>query len=355
MLAMMELNIFEFSASKTEAYLASLNQLLIDQEKLQIRSFSDFKKLADNISNKYNETWLRTEYNLSVAVGQNSAAYARAIADQDIIPYVQYITVGDRRVRNEHELLHNRIFRLSDQEAMNLWPPNGYGCRCEMIQYPYTPKKEAITKGKQAVNMLGDKFKKSQFYINRGQIRKVFSNKQFYHNIKGLPENINFLNYKSFALKSIKELQKGKKALKLDSSITPDNVYELFRIDGKKGNSNFMGFKDYYKRSIILLEKNFKKHVSEEKYKRAKRHQLFPYIEDILKNPDEVWINDYAKDSFQLLYIKYYQDATIVVPARMKNGTELEIRTWYRLLLKQEKDVRKGYVIKKAGSGGKET
>ena len=132
---MMEFNLFEFAESKTEARLAAMTDLLIDKEKLQIRSFEDFKKLALKEVSEFNEEWLLAEYNLSISVGQNSAAYQRFMAEKDDFQYVQYQTAGDSNVRSAHAKLDGLIVNLDDKKAMKLFPPNGYGCRCEMIQY----------------------------------------------------------------------------------------------------------------------------------------------------------------------------------------------------------------------------
>src|SRR5690606_27684891 len=68
MLQMMEYNLFEFTSSKTAARLAAMSQLLIDKEKMGIKSFNDFKAAAEKVTNDFNTNWLKTEYNLSVAV-----------------------------------------------------------------------------------------------------------------------------------------------------------------------------------------------------------------------------------------------------------------------------------------------
>lgn len=347
MLAMMELNLLEFSASKTEAFLASLNQLLIDKDKLNIRSFTDFKREAFKVSEAFNVRYLQTEYNLSVAVGQNSAAYARAWAEKDVIPYVQYITAGDQRVRDTHQLLNNRIFRINDEEARRLWPPNGYGCRCEMIQYPYKPDKTAVTTGTQGIALIGgDKFKKTPFYINRGDVKEVFTGDQYYHSIKGLPDKIKSLNYTDYKLAPYKDFKQFLKPIKIDTSITPENVKELFRIDGNiSKNTSFMGFKDYRKRSIILKENIFKTHTTGKYISKDEiRHQLFPYVETVLKSPDEVWITDKNVKNIQVVYVKYFQDMALVVPVKI-GKTNFEIQTWF--MMKNEKEVRKGYLVRR--------
>lgn len=347
MLSMMEYNLFDFASSKTEARLASLSSLLIDKDKLKINSFADFKEEAGKVVDNFNSSWLKTEYNLSVAVGQNSASFSRALAEIDVIPYVQYMTAGDSNVRNAHALLNNRVFALKDAAARNINPPNDFGCRCELIQYPHTPPKGGITSGKDALGILGDGFKASQFNINRGDVKQVFTNKQFYHSTKGLPEKINSMNYKStYGLGDYSAIKKGLNAIKLDQSITPKNVSELFRLDGKQGTKTFMGFDDYLKRKIIMKQDIFDKHTSGA-YVQGKelRHQMFPHIQNVLNKPDEVWLHEYANKKFQSRYIKFYGDMAFVVDAEIGNNN-LEIQTWYQMKASERK-VRKGLLIKK--------
>lgn len=348
MLQMMEYNLFEFTSSKTAARLAAMSQLLIDKEKMGIKSFNDFKAAAEKVTNDFNTNWLKTEYNLSVAVGQNSAAWARANSEQDIIPYVQYITAGDSNVRSSHALLDGKIFSLKDKEAMRLWPPNDFGCRCEMIQYPHSVDRSRKTDGKSATKLLGDGWSNSQFGINRGDTNKVFTNKQFYHSIKGMPDKIEEMNYKNtYGLKAYGSIKKGLKSLTLDKSITSDNVKELFRIDGKQGTKSFMGFEDYLKRKIILKEDVFKSHTSDNKHTNNNelRHQLFPHIKSVLSDPNEVWFHEYEKGVFQSRYIKFYNNIAMIVDTKLRSNN-LEITTWHQLKV-EDKLKRKGLLIKK--------
>lgn len=68
-LQLMEYNLFEFSASKTESRLSSMKELLIDPNTKQPRDFASFRVECDKVMEKYNKYWLETEYNLSIAVG----------------------------------------------------------------------------------------------------------------------------------------------------------------------------------------------------------------------------------------------------------------------------------------------
>lgn len=344
---LMEFNIFEFCESKTEARLAAMTNLLIDKEKLQIRSFEDFKKLALKEVKEFNEEWLLTEYNLSISVGQNAAAYNRFMTEIDDFPFVQYQTAGDSRVRNQHQKLDGLIFNLSDKNAMKLFPPNGYGCRCEMIQVSHKP--DHVTSGNEATELMmrsDGRWKGSQFAINRGDLKQVFTNEQFYADIKGMSNKINDMTFDKYDLKPYNKFKQDLKPIKLDETITEDNVKELFKVTGKtKGNKNFMGFEDYFKRKLILQEATFKQHTKGHYIKANEvRHQLFPYVKNILIDPDEVWIIADSKMKNQTLkYIKFYKDKAVVVLCEM-NNTSLEIKTWFEM--KNEKGTRTGLLIK---------
>ncbi len=347
-LSMMEFNLIEFAASKTEARLAAMNDLIINKDKLEIRSFADFKREAEKVTLNFNKTWLETEYNLAIAVGQSSANYFRFMDQKDsVTSYVQYQTIGDSKVREEHQLLDGRVFNLNDKSVQALFPPNGYNCRCEMLQYVDDPGNNLIS-GKQGSDILGDGFKESNFNTNFAASKKVFSGKQFYTNDGEILNNINKLDYESFGQEKYADFKTGLSRINLDTSITPKNVSELFKPDGKIGKKNFMGFEDYLKRKIILKETLFKKHTSA-KYvtETEKRHQLFAKVKDGLIKPDEVWMHTHnqSKQSFQLRYIKYYNDEALIVEADIA-GTGLEIMTWYGLKT-DEKTIRKGLLIKK--------
>jgi SPP1 gp7 family putative phage head morphogenesis protein len=49
------------------------------------------------------------------------------------LPYGQYLTVGDDRVRPEHAVIDGFIARLTDPVWNKIYPPNGFNCRCMRI------------------------------------------------------------------------------------------------------------------------------------------------------------------------------------------------------------------------------
>lgn len=334
MLSMMELNLFDFATTKSEARLASMSDLLINKDTNTLRSFSEFKQECAGLF--HNESWLKTEYNLSVATGQNSAAFIRAEAEQDEFPYIEYFTAGDNNVRDLHAALNHRIFNLNDAEARKLWPPNGYGCRCEMIQYPHKPAQGESMRGKDAVALLGEDFKESAFYVNRGDVKKIFLEDQFYKTEKGIKDKLSAMTYKDWKLASMDELKKNYPAIKLDASITGENVKEFFKpAQGSKGA--VMEIVDYQKRRLTLSKKAFDTHT-QGKYltEQEKRHQLFPLALQVIANPHEVWLSErmLPSNQFTMTYLKYFKDTVLVVDTIYgKRG--MEIVTWFPLKAKE--------------------
>lgn len=56
--------------------------------------------------------------------------FARTTASQ---PYWMYTAVLDGRTRPAHRSLHGRVFRHDDPIWQTIWPPNGFRCRCTVI------------------------------------------------------------------------------------------------------------------------------------------------------------------------------------------------------------------------------
>lgn len=96
-LAKLTENVYHFSAAKNYHELHDLSLALRDGDK--IRSFEDFKTKAEEISGKYNVSWLRSEYNQAIAASQSAAHWNSFYKDKDLMPYLQY--QADRKNHNQ--------------------------------------------------------------------------------------------------------------------------------------------------------------------------------------------------------------------------------------------------------------
>ena len=338
MLQMMEYNLFEFSASKTEARFAAAMDLLVD-DKGNIRNYKDFEFAVTQKTEDFNKKWLETEYNLSVATGQNSAAYSRFMSEKDTVTnFVQYQTAGDDKVRPHHKVLDGKVFSLDDKEGMQLWPPNGFGCRCEFLQFVGNTKGKLITgiDAKNLIYLRDTTYKNSEFEINRGDLKEVFTKKQFYASNKGLPEKLSDMTFDKYGLKKWDDLKSDLNPMKVDKTITSDNVGELFKnnISSKK-----MGFEDYAGRKLILEKNVFDKNTNSP--------ELFPHVQETLKKPSEVWVSMNDKKSLQTTYVKHYNDRSLSITTTVNEKLEgTEIKSWSDN--DQSGKNRAGLLIKKA-------
>lgn len=134
MLTRLVRDVWHFSGAKNYQEMRDLTLLLKD-DKGKLLEFDDFKEAAEGIIDRYNETWLNTEYNFAVSSSQSAARWMDFQKEKDIIPLVQFQTVGDDHVRPEHQLLHGLILHLDDPRLDALWTPLAWGCRCEWIQF----------------------------------------------------------------------------------------------------------------------------------------------------------------------------------------------------------------------------
>jgi SPP1 gp7 family putative phage head morphogenesis protein len=350
-LAAMEMNLFRFADAKTRAEVVLINGLLIDKEKNEIRSEADFIAQAKKVNSLFNETHLSVERNFAIATGQTSARWFEFMGEKNTVKTWQYQTAGDDHVRPGHAALDGRIFYFDDVEARRVWPPNGIECRCEGNQHLGKPGKELMT-GNDAVQLAFASAKEREMYgINRADAGVVFQQNQMYLGTlkdakgkKSFGKPINDYTFTDYGLKKWKDID-GLTALKLDKTITPDNVGELFSDNAGTGSYKAMGFDDYLKRKLIIKENTFAQHTKG-KYvtDNELRHQLFPHISDVLTSPDEMYLRNYAKgDKEQLRYIKFYNDQVLTVDCEVTNDA-LEIKTWYQQKVDDSK-LRTGMLI----------
>jgi SPP1 gp7 family putative phage head morphogenesis protein len=126
-------NLFMFSGAKNIEQLRELTDLLTDQDG-NIKSFATFKKDAENVFKTYNNTWLKAEYNYAIAASQSAVNWLQYQDAKEVKPLLEYQTAGDDRVRLEHNKLDGIAVPIDDPFWDTYYPPNGWGCRCDVVQ-----------------------------------------------------------------------------------------------------------------------------------------------------------------------------------------------------------------------------
>lgn len=142
-----------FSGIKTFHELNEAFPSMFDSEG-NIKPFEHFLKDVQSINNTYNGSYLRTEYNFARNSSLMAAKWKEFEADGDRYN-LQYRTAGDERVRASHAKLQGITLPISSRFWDSYMPPNGYGCRCDVVQvrkgkYPLSDEQEALNLASQA-------------------------------------------------------------------------------------------------------------------------------------------------------------------------------------------------------------
>ncbi len=169
-------NAFKFSASKDFHILQDMTNALRDGDR--VRSFDEFRAEVDKINVKYNQNWLRTEYNQAIAASQATARWQEFQENAKAMPFLQYQAVMDSNTRPDHQRLHGVIKRIDNPFWNTHFPPLGWGCRCEVIQLPGKNHKETPDGSFQKPDV------PPQFRENFGKKQQLFSDKHPYYQNK---------------------------------------------------------------------------------------------------------------------------------------------------------------------------
>lgn len=162
-----------FSGIKTFHELNEAFPSLVDESGNR-KPFEQFLNDVRKIDETYNKNYLRAEYNFVQSSAEMAGKWEQIEQDGDRYN-LQYRTAGDSKVRPEHAALNGVTLPPSDPFWQTYYPPNGWNCRCTVVQvrktkYPTTPHDEAMQRGAQATG----KDTKGIFQFNAGQQQKTF-------------------------------------------------------------------------------------------------------------------------------------------------------------------------------------
>lgn len=342
-----EMNLFRFAGVKTLYEAQQLNELF-----RKSKSFKEFYDTASSMLTVHNRDWLETEYNTAMAAAESAATYARLLKQVELFPFWEYKTVGDEKVRKSHELLDGIILPWNSPLWQYLMPPNDWNCRCYIV-----PR----TKGEVTQAQLDESLKRAQNYvdseafkksaksgwgINRADKAMVFTENQHYtSDYLDANKKLNDLNVEQYGLKDL-ETGKATKAEpfkpKFNDSEKAEAIADFFSSTEKATARKYV-LNDASNRRLVITKSTISSHTSDAVEKYRDRHIYLAELEDILKHPDEVWLNAYKTKSVNnYTYIKYYKDKAIAVVARLKDDLSLEIETWYSIT---DNELRHGLLI----------
>lgn len=125
-------DIAQFSAFKETAFKKQLEKSLVKNGKLLV--WSDFKKVALEVSGLYNVNHLQTEYNHTVATANMAGKWQDFQESKDLYPNLRYEAVNDDRTRQKHKDWDGFVAPIDHPIWKTMYPPNDWGCRCDVVQ-----------------------------------------------------------------------------------------------------------------------------------------------------------------------------------------------------------------------------
>ena len=157
-----------FSGMKTFHELNEAFPSMLDENGNR-KTFERFLNDVRKIDNTYNSSYLRAEFNFVQSSAEMAAKWEGFMEDGDRYN-LQYRTAGDGKVRPEHAALNGVTIPPSDPFWEEYYPPNGWNCRCTVVQvrkskYPATPHDEAMALGEEALQ----RDTKGIFHFNPGK------------------------------------------------------------------------------------------------------------------------------------------------------------------------------------------
>lgn len=126
-------NIYMFSAAKTYQQVRELSALLVDSDGV-LRSRNDFKRDAMAVVKRYNDAWLNTEYETAIGQGQNAMKWSNIVAQSDILPILQYVTVGQEHACEICRPLDGITAPWNHPIWRKIMPLNHFRCMCLVKQ-----------------------------------------------------------------------------------------------------------------------------------------------------------------------------------------------------------------------------
>lgn len=127
---------------------------------------------------------LETIYRTNVAAAYEAGRQQVIFNDRDDDPfgYVMYSAIMDNRTRPTHKALHGKVMEKSDPAWSSISPPNGYNCRCTIVEltqgqidrYGYKVSKSEGRLSTQVVELPnGKEAQRTLFELDNGAVFKT--------------------------------------------------------------------------------------------------------------------------------------------------------------------------------------
>lgn len=124
-------NVGVFSAFKNHEHTAEVVAALRDENGNMV-NFPAFAAKVKPISEKYNQTWLQTEYDSAVRTSRLASQWENIQSTKHLYPNLKYIVSRSTIKREEHLSLVGTVLPIDDPFWDKYYPPNGWNCKCSV-------------------------------------------------------------------------------------------------------------------------------------------------------------------------------------------------------------------------------
>lgn len=213
-------DIWVFSGCKSYNELKEMTALLKDSSGA-LKPFYQFAQDVSKIDDRYNRQWLNAEYNHAVGSSRMAAKWQQY---ENAEFNLQYRTAQDEKVRENHAALNGITLPPSDEFWNEYYPPNGWNCRCNVVQvnkenYTESNSSEAQQAGERATTYIDKdgRNRSAMFRFNPGKEGALFPEQHPYYNsaprrkIEGWMKETNVIQQEVRLADEVKSLPEARK------------------------------------------------------------------------------------------------------------------------------------------------
>lgn len=172
-------NVYMFSGAKTYQQVREMSDMVAES-----KSYSDFREKALAVYGKYNDDWLKAEYNTAIGQAAQAGQWVDIESTKELFPLLKYRTAGDANVSDICRPLDGVVAKVDDPIWAKYSPLNHFNCRCilEKIDKYSSDKPTGSAERNRIQNEMND-IVQPEFKMNSGKDGYIFSPEHPYFNV----------------------------------------------------------------------------------------------------------------------------------------------------------------------------
>ncbi len=120
-----------FAAFKVHDQCERMAKLLLDEDG-NLKSFEQWSKEAEPISNHHNKVWLRTEYDTAIKRAEQARQWRRFESERDVLPNLRWVPSTAATPGADHVVFWHTVRPVDDPFWNQHKPGDRWGCQCSL-------------------------------------------------------------------------------------------------------------------------------------------------------------------------------------------------------------------------------